>query len=545
MKPKKIVLITIIFILSISNFALAEQENFYEEKIDLDLRGVELEEAFRSLADIAGLNVVIGEDLSGNVRVNLKNMDFLQAVDMLTKPRGLDYRIKDNTIVIDSENNLRNFDERETKVFQLKNDNLEEVRENLQSTIQEDHYSDMNTSNISININENLEALVITGYNDELIRIEEILEEIDVEKEQVMLQVIVQDISRSKVKDLGINWSFGDMLVGQTEMVETEEGVEEVETGGFDFGMSNLDFDSMLDFLESKGDSNILANPQIATLDGEQASITIGDRVPIRRSASSEDDEVDFEEVGVMLDIEPKVLEDDKIRIKANPEVSSTTGYEGNLPIISTREVETTIRVEDGKTIAIGGLIENQEIEDETGIPFLKDIPYLGNVFTNNMTDEEERELMIFITPKIIDDSGSEIELKDEGKLKNANEILQRIEAGEKELYSNEEKLEEKEEKLLDKEESISQREEELLSQEEQIEKISEELDTEKENIKEIIEKFQDEGINIETTSTSMLKEMVEGEEFVEEKEKEEEKEELDEKRKDGVITRVISIFKF
>jgi type IV pilus assembly protein PilQ len=372
--------------------------------VNLSLREVSLRAAFRALADVAGMNIIADNSVQGTVTLNLENITFLEAVELLSKTNGLSYRIIGNTVLIASPDRLQSgFSEKVTKVFELKNSQPEEVKKSLNLLVDDKE----------LRIDNRTNSLVVNTYKTLLPEIKAVIDSLDKPKKQIALQARIEEVSRDKTKELGINWGFGNLNVSPENSTSSTEDNNIVEIGSTELG-----YKATLNLLESNGDATLLANPQIATIDGEEASINIGDEVPIITTVTTDTetrDKVEFKDIGINLLIIPRVTNNEKIVVKVKPEVSTISGYitskaTGNsYPQISTRKAQTRIRVQDGKTIAIGGLIKDKEIESLAKVPFLGALPMLGKLFQSKSIENKKTELIIFITPKIISD-GKEVE---------------------------------------------------------------------------------------------------------------------------------------
>lgn len=401
----------------LSSVTLAQNLPGKNQKIDLNLRAVDLKDAFRALADIADRNIITDSSVQGKVTVNLKDISFLEAVELLTKTNGLSYYISGNTVVISSNKNLEsNFGKEVTKVFKLKNADPKEIKKSLSLLINDS----------SLRVDKRTNSLVITTYQNKLSKIERIITKLDKNKKQIILEARIEEISRNELEKLGVDWSnisdvddptdYAKML---HDKVETSVGdSENTNSSTFEAKMTNsngeVKYTAVLEALETEGKANLLANPKVTTLDGKEAEIMIGTKVPLFETEKDDDTGTTtrtfdkYEEVGVKLSILPRVVKDE-ITVKVTPEVSTITSYKGeynDVPVINTREAETNIRIKDGKTIALGGLIKEKELKKLSKVPIMGDIPILGKLFQTSESDIEKRELVIFITPRVIDDNG-------------------------------------------------------------------------------------------------------------------------------------------
>ena len=169
-----------------------------------------------------------------------------------------------------------------------------------------------------------------------------------------------------------------------------------------------------LDLLIRDGNARVLANPKIATLNGREASILIGTRIPYTTTgtvfaggAAAPTQRIEREEVGIKLRITPLINADGYITTQINPEVSSVIGFRGvnnDLPVIATRQASTTVRLKDGNSVIIGGLLSEEKTRNVTRLPILGQIPGLGLLFTHQVITTSKKDLVIEVTPRIIAD---------------------------------------------------------------------------------------------------------------------------------------------
>jgi len=401
-KKKFIVISLIVLIMNLFSVnVMAETLPGADTKVNLNLTGVSLRDAFRALAEVAEMNIITDNSVQGNVTINLQDITFLEAVELLAKTNGLSYRIVGNTVLVAPPSRLKaGFSEKVTRVFKLKNSEPAEVKESLNLLVKDS----------AIRVDDRTKSLVVTAYKSQLPQIKKVINKLDQSKKQIVLQARIEEISRNELEELGISWDFGNLNLDPKQITDKSTSNDDF-NNIIEVGSTELGYKAVMNLLESNGNATLLANPQIATIDGEEATIEIGDEVPIVTTVTTDKettDKVEFKNIGINLKITPRVTNSNEIVVKVNPKVSTITGYvtttENKYPQISTREAKTMIRVQDGKTIAIGGLIKDEEIENLTKVPLLGDIPIFGKLFQNKKVDLAKRELVIFITPKIISD---------------------------------------------------------------------------------------------------------------------------------------------
>ncbi|PRX26678.1 type IV pilus assembly protein PilQ [Orenia metallireducens] len=357
---------------------------------------MDLIEAFRILAETAEMNIATDSSIEGKITLYLDNVSFLEAMDILTKTNGLSYKIIHNTIfVAPTEKIKKNYEAKLTRVFKLKNSDPEKIKENL------DHLIDDG----AIKINQRTNSLIITTYESNFDQIEETIAALDYSRRQIALQVRFEEISHTGLKDLGVNWEFS----GEGKVDDGSSST----TPNLKIGNLNFNYSVSLEALESSGVANVLANPKITTIEGEEANINIGDEIPILTLQTTDEDEtsqeIEFKNIGIDLKITPKITDDNNIFIDLQPEITTFLDWvEINgtrYPTVSIKKVGTKVKVNSGETLAIGGLIQEKEYETMSKVPLLGDLPILGKLFSQKNFESEKRELIIFITPKIINDN--------------------------------------------------------------------------------------------------------------------------------------------
>ena len=255
---------------------------------------------------------------------------------------------------------------------------------------------------ISFKINSQNKEVILTGGRDMVNEAAKLIKEIDIPRKQVIIEARIEEISTQDLLDLGVN----------LEQLSTISIIDQNEDGFID-GVG-LTFPEVIRMLENKGASNTLARPRLMTLSGEEASLLIGDRIPVTVQAVDGGNvvtTVEYIEAGINLVFTPWVTSDNQINLWVHPQVSSIGESIGTtLPPINTREARTYIRLNDGETFAIGGLIQDDIIESVTKVPILGSIPILGNMFKSTTKQNLKKELVIFITPHIVKEEISEKE---------------------------------------------------------------------------------------------------------------------------------------
>ncbi|RUO80301.1 type II secretion system protein GspD [Idiomarina tyrosinivorans] len=354
-----------------------------------------------------------------------------------------------------------------TRVFYLKYAKAADMVEVLQGVSQsiqaEDEQGQANTNMrrtrsggqqpVSINAHEDTNAIVITAQPDILASLEGVIRRLDIRRAQVLVEAIIVEILEGDGINFGVQWISKDgglvqyndgsqvpigSLAAAAYQARPKEGssitrvdnagnqyteTEPDEPGdvtllaqllgsvnGMMFGTINDDWAAVVQAVKNNTNSNILATPSIVTVDNETASFLVGQEVPvITGSTAGANNENPFQtverkEIGIKLEVTPQINEGDAVQLLINQEVSSLSGATAVDITTNKRELKTTVMAQDGQTIVLGGLIDDNVQESVSKIPLLGDIPIIGNLFKSTSTTTQKRNLMIFIRPTIIRD---------------------------------------------------------------------------------------------------------------------------------------------
>ncbi|CAM4288225.1 type II secretion system secretin GspD [Pseudoalteromonas byunsanensis] len=351
-----------------------------------------------------------------------------------------------------------------TKVFYLnyaKADDLVKVLQGVSKTLQEDAQGGANNTRSRTNKNEtSIEAhqdsnsLVITAQPDTMRSLSQVIEKLDIRRAQVLVEAIVVEVFESDGINFGLQWisEQGGMLqfnngstvpigslavaaeqardktvtktiTGQnTELKEYDETIEgdlgplgQLLGGvnGLAMGIIKNDWGAIVQAISSDTKSNILATPSVTTMDNEEASMIVGQEVPVITGSTSGDNNsnpfqtVDRQEVGIKLKVTPQINDGSAVQLTIEQEVSSVSGATAVDIAVNKRAINTTVIADDGGMVILGGLIDEDVQESVSKVPLLGDIPVLGHLFKSTGTTKRKRNLLVFIRPTIIRDSHS------------------------------------------------------------------------------------------------------------------------------------------
>lgn len=433
---KYLILLTVILGIICSNIISVSANEL--EAVDVDIRNL-----LTSIALANNLNIVISDEVQGNVSVKLSNINAQDMIKIIAENNNYTYQFKDNVIYIskgDKDINLYT-----VQINYLELDKIAQtinlmLTGNLPDKIDD---KDKKTAiNNKVMIDESENTINFYGTLKQYEQIKNFLQEQDKPQKQVSLEAKVTAIQKDAAKDLGVSWEWSKLPQspeheitydtvkhtvinedGSKEEITDYLPVDEVTRkwnddenipGVIRFGKGvdgypyEFYYAAKIDALISDGKANILARPNITTIQGKEAVINIGSEVPVptvSTTNSTTTTSIKYREAGIILKCTPRVNEDGIITVKVHTEVSSPMYVEDMKAYrFQKRSADTIVRLKDGQTMVIGGLIGSDEAKQMSKIPFLGDIPILGNLFKHIQKSKSDTEVMIFLTAHEVND---------------------------------------------------------------------------------------------------------------------------------------------
>jgi len=384
-KVLKLLQISIMLIILLLLSAFVRAETAAEtELISINLRDVELETALIMLANTAEKNLICDSSVKGKITVIFNDIPFENALNLITDSFNLDYSSQNEIIYVSTSEKMA-ADKKKvvSKKYKFQNLSSELAAEILKKNFEEIKVIDLNS-----------EGLLVNCQEEDLNELEKIISQIDQPQKQIMIKARIEEISRTKIKELGINPN----QLSELKIIKDDAGnIEKLKPG----------WPETLKALNEKGLSNILANPSLMTLDRKKAKLVIGDQIPVKLERVESDKTVStisYIEAGIVLEFLPKIINQKQVLLEIKPSVNSIGQILADgLPAVNSRSAETTVILENGETLAIGGLIKKDELKTIREVPILADLPLLGALFSASENTDIETELIIFITPEIIE----------------------------------------------------------------------------------------------------------------------------------------------
>lgn len=407
----------------------------------IDVAGADIRQVLTAIASGGNLNLVLDDTVKGNVSVKLADLSPQEMIRIIAQSNNYICDVRSGIIYISRDNrqktlqNIRiNYLELD-KAAQMVNLLLEKgILSNGDK--KGEKKTDGLVSKVIVDKNEN--TITFYATNEEYDKIKKFIKENDVPPRQVSLEAKVTAVQNDAAKDLGITWEWSKFPQSPshditydtiTHTTQNSDGsysqttdylpVDEVQRswngsdlvpGVIRFGKGpegypyELYYEAKLSALVSEGKANILARPNIMTVQGNEAVINIGSEVPVPTVATTNattTTSIEYREAGIILKCTPRVNEDGIITVKVHTEVSSPLYVEDMKAYrFQKRSADTIVRLRDGETMVIGGLIGKDEAKQMSKVPFLGDIPILGNLFKHIQKSKTDSEIMIFLTAK-------------------------------------------------------------------------------------------------------------------------------------------------
>jgi general secretion pathway protein D len=383
-----------------------------QQPLGLVFRNASLREAYLALGRAAGVNVTFDPSFQdATVSLDLKDVAFEQALNALDAAGRTFHRVVDAkvlNVVPDTATKRREFEQQVVKTFFLSNADVKETIDLLRVVLGARRVAPLPGAN----------ALTINDTPDKVAAAERIVDIVDKRRAEVVVDVQILEVSRNKLKEYGIYLTSGLDAAG-TEGIASgvfpDPTIKNPSEGPYD--RDNLVVTSLpgavVRLLESDTSTRLLANPQLRVSEGETAQARFGDQVPVPVTtftaiatggiAQQPITSFEYKNVGVNIDITPRAHHDDEVSLLLKLEISAVgaAGYQG-LPTFNSRTVNSTIRLRDGETNILAGLILDNERHGLTGVPGLASIPFLGRLFAKNRDEAQQTDIVMTLTPHVI-----------------------------------------------------------------------------------------------------------------------------------------------
>lgn len=431
---------------------------FTGEKLSLNFQDIEVRSVLQLIADFTGLNLVASDTVSGRITLRLKNVPWDQALDLILKTKGLDKRKVGNVMLVAPADEIaaRERLELETtkQVEELAPIRTEFIQVNyakatdIAGLISGADGAGMLSTRGSVTVDERTNTILIQDTANKIEDVRRVLSRLDVPVKQVLIEARVVVANTNFDKELGVRWggygyhddqgvlvnqdgeyagrdvnryyggsrttigeqwdsySDGDTLeITRPDDLVVDLGVANSQATSFAIGFfteSTGLLELELSALEADGQADIVATPKVLTADQQAARIASGTEIPYQEASSSGATSVSFKEAVLSLDVTPQITPDGRIIMELQVNQDTVGQVFNNVPSIDTNSIETSVLVNDGETVVLGGVFRTESINSVVKTPFFGDLPVIGRLFKKTVKNDQKQELLVFITPKIV-----------------------------------------------------------------------------------------------------------------------------------------------
>ena len=426
--------------MSQEQMAKLEKSQYEGEPISLDFQDVPVRQVLQIIAKVNGFNLVTTDTVTGNVSISLTGVPWDQALDMILKIKGLDKRQEGNILLIAPSEELS---QRETQKLQSDQQvaqlaplasasitvNYAKAAELSQILKAEEGAGGILTDRGTVTVDSRTNTILVRDTQASIDEARRVIESLDIPVKQVLIESRMVTVRDNVDEQLGVRWGFSDRqddngVSGSLSGAETIAGGNvpalgdrlnvnlpvASAAGSIGFQIASLADGTILDLelsaLESENKGEIIASPRITVANQQEAYIEQGTEIPYSQATSSGATSVEFKKAVLSLKVTPHITPDNRIIldliVTQDTRGETVQTATGDAVAIDTQEIKTQVLVENGETIVLGGIFQQVNSNDVSKVPLFGDLPVVGALFRNTSTVYQKRELLIFVTPKIV-----------------------------------------------------------------------------------------------------------------------------------------------
>jgi type IV pilus assembly protein PilQ len=436
---------------------------FYEDReysgtrVTFNFQDIPVRSVLQLIADVSNLNIVVADNVAGSLTLRLTNVPWDQALDIILDARNLDQRTNGNVIwiapaadiaareqqLLQALQDRKELEPLQTRIFEVSYATAQE----LKALLEESSSGQLDEGGLlsdrgSVSVDQRTNSLLVTDTPDRLAEIGALIEELDRAVEQVQIESRIVVANSDFSRDLGVRFGVTALHYGSNILAIAGDGegadllnpaTNPRDDGLLDLpgipqrynvnlpagnsnagsiGLSFLSGDYLLDLelsaLEAEGEGEVVSTPRVVTANQAEAFIQQGVEIPYQQASSSGATNVAFKEAVLELRVTPLITPDDRIQLELEIKQDTVgevfqTGFGGSVPSIDTRELQTSVLVNNGETVVLGGIFQDERTRAEDRVPYLSSIPGIGNLFKRRSNEARKRELLVFVTPTIVE----------------------------------------------------------------------------------------------------------------------------------------------
>ncbi len=422
--------------------ARLKQPEYTGDRLSLSFQDIEVRAVLQLIADFTGMNLVTSDSVEGNVTLRLKNVPWDQALDIILKTKGLAMRKAGNVMLVapseeiaarekqelESQQQVKELAPLYTDMIQVNYAKAEDIAALLKA-----EENTLLSERGTVTVDERTNSLLVRDTAEKLDEIRRLVGKLDIPVRQVLIESRIVIASDNFGRDLGVrfgasgvgeinNDTFGfssgtlsgtDAMVGTSPPPVSLPGLSDRlnvnlpvanPAGQIAFAVLGSDFlvDLELSAMQAEGQGEIVSSPRVITANQSEAVIEQGTEIPYQQAASSGATTVTFKKAVLSLQVTPQITPDDRIIMDLEVSKDNVGEVFLGVPSIETRSVQTQVLVDNGETVVLGGIYEQTRLDEINSVPLLGDVPLLGALFRQTRKQDDKRELLIFVTPKIL-----------------------------------------------------------------------------------------------------------------------------------------------
>jgi MSHA biogenesis protein MshL len=420
----------------------------FDMPVSVEFADADLRAALTAIAQYYGLNLAMAPDITGMVTIDLDNVTLLQALDAILSTRGLQHRIDGNLLRVDQlqmESRTFNFDYITTTRALARSMSANSsaggvslggtaagtgtlagstgggtggsstsISGNEETNLFEDLRTSLDllkSENGRVIINQMAGLIFVTDFPRNLDMIQVYLETVEsAVQRQVIIEAKIIEVKLNEDAQVGVNWTA---VLGNVLRIEQNLGT----ASAFQIGVSHGDFNALITALANVGTVNVLSSPTVSTLNNQPAVIRVGTQDIFFTTTTQVDPRTgtiiqtavvpSAINEGIVLDVTPQISDDGIITMNIHPTITERTGQAtsprgDSVPIVDVRETDTVVRIQEGQTVMIAGLISDRQLETISKVPVLGDVPIVGGLFRRTITENRKTDLVILLTPRVL-----------------------------------------------------------------------------------------------------------------------------------------------
>jgi type IV pilus assembly protein PilQ len=404
----------------------AESFTYTGEKLSLNFQSIDVRSVLQLIADFTDLNLVASDTVQGDITLRLQNVPWDQALDLVLKTKGLDKRKIGNVLLVapadeiaarerqelESQKQIAELEPLRRELIQVNYAKASDIAKLFQSVTGSDP-SAASAVRGSVTVDDRTNSIIAYQPQTNLDELRRIVAQLDIPVRQVMIEARIVEASVDYSKELGVKWKGVTTLGDSNFTMSGASGrggainlgaAAPTSSIGIGFITDNTILDLELSAMEKSGNGEVVSQPKVVTSDKETAKILKGTEIPYQEASSSGASTTSFKEAALSLEVTPQITPDNRVimEVKVTKDEPDFANALNGVPPIKKNEVDAKVLVADGETIVIGGVFSNTQTKSVDTVPFLGELPYLGRLFSRDVVTDRKNELLIFLTPRIL-----------------------------------------------------------------------------------------------------------------------------------------------